>query len=62
MYQFIPLQDDYLSETSLKANVTIDDGIDQNKMWTLNKEIKLEYLYNFGSESELSSWANSSVG
>ena len=62
MYQFIPLQDDYLSETSLKANVTTDEGIDQNKTWTLNKEIKLEYLYNFGSERELNSWSNSSFG
>ena len=31
MYQFIPLQRDYLCETSLKANVATDEGKDQNE-------------------------------
>ena len=31
MYQFIPLQRDYLYETSLKANVATDEGKDQNE-------------------------------
>ena len=61
MYQFIQPQGDYLCETLLKANVTTDACKDQNKTWTLKKEIKLEYLYHVGSESELNSWANSSV-
>ena len=42
MYQFIPLQRDYLCETSLKANVATDQGKDPNEPRTLNKEIKLE--------------------
>ena len=51
MYQFI----------SLKANVATDEGNDRNEMWTLDKEMKLEYLYKNGSECELNSWPNSSV-
>ena len=31
MYQFIPLQRDYLCETSLKANVVTDGGKDRNE-------------------------------
>ena len=31
MYQFIPLQRDYLCEPSLKANVATDEGKDQNE-------------------------------
>ena len=31
MYQFIPLQRDYRCETSLKANVAIDEGKDRNE-------------------------------
>ena len=42
MYQFIPLQRDYLWKTSLKANVASDEGKDRNETWTLNKEMKLE--------------------
>ena len=62
MYPLIPLQRDYLCETSLKANVATDEGKDQNETWTLNKEMKLEKLYKVGSESELSSWSDGSVG
>ena len=32
MYQFIPLQRDYLCKTLLKANVATDEGKDQNEM------------------------------
>ena len=32
MYQFIPLQCDYLCENSLKANVATDEGKDRNEM------------------------------
>ena len=45
MYQLIPLQRDYLCEISLKANVANDAGNNRNETWTLNKEMKLEYLY-----------------
>ena len=42
MYQFIPLQRDYLCETSIKANVATGEGKDRNEAWTLNNEMKLE--------------------
>ena len=41
MYQFIPLQGDYLYETSLKENVATE-GKEQHETRTLNKEMKLE--------------------
>ena len=31
MYQYIPLQRDYLCETSIKANVATDEGKDDMK-------------------------------
>ena len=42
MYQYIPLQRDYLCETSIKANVATDEGKDRYEAWTLNKEMELE--------------------
>ena len=42
MYQFIPLQGDYLYETSLKENVATDEGKEEHETRTLNKEMKLE--------------------
>ena len=42
MYQFIPLQRDYLRETSLKGNVATGEGKDLNATCTLNKDMKLE--------------------
>ena len=41
MYRFIPLQGDDLCETSLKANVVIDEGKDWHEMQTVNAEMKL---------------------
>ena len=62
MYQFILLQRDYLCETSLNANVATDESKDRYETWTLNKEMKLEQLYKVGSDSEMNSWPESSVG
>ena len=62
MYQFIPLQRDYLCEPSLKANVATDEGKDQNETWTLKKEMNLEWLCKVGAKSVLNSWPDSSVG
>ena len=55
MYQFILLQGDYLWETLLKSVVATDEGNDPNETWTLNKEMKLEYLHKVGYESRLNS-------
>ena len=62
MYQFIPLQRDYLCEPLLKANVATDEGKDQNETWTLKKEMNLEWLCKVGPKSVLNSWPDSSVG
>ena len=39
-----------------------DEGKDRNETQTLNKEMKLEWLYKVGPERELNSWPVSSVG
>ena len=52
MYEFIPLQRDYLCEASLKANAATDEVKEQNETWTLNKEMKLEEMYKVGPKSE----------
>ena len=62
MYQFIPLERDYLCQILLNANVAILEGKDRNETWKLNKEVKLELVHNVGSESDLNLWRDSSVG
>ena len=62
IYIYTNYKRDYLCETSLKTNVATDEGKDRNETWTLDKEMKLEWLYKAGSESELNSWPDSSVG
>ena len=62
VYMCMYMCDDYLCEISLKTNVATDEGKDRNEMWTQDKEMKLEWLYKVGSESELNSWPDSSVG
>ena len=51
-----------LIQYSLKADVVTDEGNGRNEMRTLDKDMKLEELYKVGSESELNSWLDSSVG
>ena len=46
----------------LKVNLATDEGNNQNEMWTLNEKMKLEYLYKVGSEWNLNSGPDSSVG
>ena len=58
MYQFIPLEPDYLCEILLRSNVATDKDKAENETWTL----KLENLYKVVSETELNSCPNSSVG
>ena len=36
-------------------NVATDEGKDRNEMSTLDKEMKLQWLYKVGSESEVNS-------
>ena len=47
---------------SAVAKVATAESNAQNKMWTLDKEMVLEYLYKAGSELDLNSWSDSSVG
>ena len=58
MYQFSPLEPDYLCEILLQSNVATDKDKAENETWTL----KLENLYKVVSETELNSCPNSSVG
>ena len=61
-HQFIPLHSrDYLNKISIKINVASSEAIAEIKLDT-EREIKLEWLYKVGSECELNSWPDGSVG
>ena len=53
---------DYLCEISLEADVANDKDNGRNEVWTLYKEIKLEWLHKVVFKCQLKSWSDSSVG
>ena len=61
MYQLIPLHScDYLNKNSMKT-WRLAKAIAEMKC-DAEQTMKLEWLYKFGSECELNSWPDSSVG
>ena len=61
MYQLTPLHScDYLKKISIQINVATEEGNIRNEMDT-EQTMKLEWLYNVGSECELNSWPDSSL-